>query len=94
MSIVGEEGRRRDRHHSELRRLFTAACLSGSVFFRGNDRSPSGEMSDVVRAATAIVADVTPEMMLARETIAQTFELHPILSQGIKSTSVGQSGAT
>src|SRR5439155_5077643 len=61
-ALVSEERRRRDEHLSELRKRLTAACLSGCVFFRGNDRSPAGDAVDVAKAATHILAQVTPEI--------------------------------
>jgi hypothetical protein len=60
--LVSEEKRRRDGQWNELRKRFTMACLSGSVFFRGNDRSPGADASDVAKSAAAILADVTPEI--------------------------------
>jgi hypothetical protein len=60
--LVGEERRRRDGHLSDLRKRLTAACLAGNVFFRGNDRSPSEDASDLVKSAVTILADVTPEI--------------------------------
>ena len=61
-SLVSEERRRRDDHYAELRRRVAAACLSGSVFFRGNDRSPAEGAIDVTKAAAGILAEVTPEI--------------------------------
>jgi hypothetical protein len=61
-SLVAEERRRRDDHYAELRKRVAAACLTGSVFFRGNDRSPTEGVTDVVKAAAGILADVTPEI--------------------------------
>jgi hypothetical protein len=61
-ALVSEERRRRDEHLSELRKRLTAACLSGGVFFRGNDRSPAGDAADVAKAAALILAQVTPEI--------------------------------
>ena len=49
--LADEKGRAR-RHQSELQRLMRAACLSGSAYFRGNDRSPSSGAGDVARATT------------------------------------------
>ena len=60
--LVSEEKRRRDGYWSELKKRFTAACLSGSVFFRGNDRSPGDDATDVTKSVAAILADVTPEI--------------------------------
>jgi len=39
-ALLHEERQRQRRHGEELRRLLKAACLSGSVYFQGNDRSP------------------------------------------------------
>jgi hypothetical protein len=61
-TLVAEERRRRDGHQAELRRRLAAACLTGSVFFRGNDRSPAEGTTDIVKAATTILATVTPEI--------------------------------
>jgi hypothetical protein len=41
-ALIAEERLRQRRHHDELRRR-KAACLSGSAYFRGNDRSPAKE---------------------------------------------------
>ncbi len=60
--LIGEERGRQRRHHDELRRLFKAACLSGSVFFRGNDRSPGDRAQDVGRTVTEILGHVLPEV--------------------------------
>jgi len=40
--LVVEERHRLSRHREEIRRRLRDALLSGSVFFRGNDRSPEG----------------------------------------------------
>ena len=50
-ALVSEEKRRQRRHQEELRRLLRQALLAGSVFFRGNDRSPDPSVTDVGRAA-------------------------------------------
>lgn len=61
-ALVTEERRRRDEYWSELRKRFAAACLEGSVFFRGNDRSPGDGSPDVAKSAAAILGDVTPDI--------------------------------
>jgi hypothetical protein len=61
-ALVTEEKRRRDGHASELRRRLAAACLTGTVFFRGGDRSPAEGVTDVAKAAAAILAVVTPDI--------------------------------
>lgn len=61
-ALIGEEKVRLRRHQDELRRLFRAACLSGSVYFRGNDRSPGDRAVDVGKSAAEILGDVLPEV--------------------------------
>ena len=58
--LVGEERRRREGHLSDLRKRLTVSCLAGNVFFRGNDRSPSEDASDLGKSVATILADVTP----------------------------------
>jgi hypothetical protein len=60
--LIAEERVRQRRHNDELRRLVRAACLSGSVFFRGNDRSPGDRAVDVGKSAAEILGDVLPEI--------------------------------
>ena len=50
------------RYQDELRRLLRAACLSGNVYFRGNDRSPGDRAIDVGKSAAEILAHVLPEV--------------------------------
>lgn len=61
-ALITEEKVRLRRHQEELRRLFKAACLSGSVYFRGNDRSPGDRAIDVGRSASEILAHVLPDI--------------------------------
>ena len=61
-ALIGEEKVRLRRHQDELRRLLKAACLSGSVYFRGNDRSPGDRAVDVGKSAAEILAHVLPEV--------------------------------
>jgi hypothetical protein len=60
--LVTEEKRREKRHEDELRRLLKHALLSGSVFFRGNDRSPDESATDVGKATGQILTIVLPEV--------------------------------
>jgi hypothetical protein len=60
--LIAEERGRTRRHSDELRRLLKAACLSGSVYFRGNDRSPRDRVVDVGKCAGEILAHVLPEV--------------------------------
>ena len=61
-ALIGEEKIRQRRHQDELRRLLRAACLGGSVSFRGNDRSPDDRAVDVGKSAADILGDVLPEV--------------------------------
>ena len=61
-ALIGEEKIRQRRHQDELRRLIKAACLAGSVSFRGNDRSPDDRAVDMGKSAADILSDVLPEV--------------------------------
>jgi hypothetical protein len=61
-ALIAEERVRQRRHNDELRRLLRAACLSGRVYFRGNDRSPSDKAVDVGKTAAEILGQVLPEV--------------------------------
>ncbi|MEP7307494.1 MAG: BREX system P-loop protein BrxC [Acidobacteriota bacterium] len=60
--LIAEERVRHRRHSDELRRLMRGACLSGSVYFRGNDRSPGDRAVDVGKSAAEILGHVLPEV--------------------------------
>lgn len=60
--LIAEERVRQRRHSEELRRLMKSACLSGSVYFRGNDRSPGDRAVDVGKCAAEILGHVLPEV--------------------------------
>ena len=59
-ALIGEEKVRLRRYQDELRRLLKAACLSGSVYFRGNDRSPGDRAVDVGKSAAEILGPCAP----------------------------------
>ncbi len=61
-ALIGEEKLRLRRHQDELRRLVKAACLAGSVSFRGNDRSPDDRAVDMGKSAADILSEVLPEV--------------------------------
>ena len=61
-ALIGEEKLRLRRHQDELRRLVKAACLAGSVSFRGNDRSPDDRAVDMGKSAAGILNEVLPEI--------------------------------
>lgn len=60
--LVSDERRRLKDHQDTLRRLLRGALLRGTVFFRGNDRSPEDGATDVNRAVSAILGAVLPEV--------------------------------
>jgi Family of unknown function (DUF6079) len=55
-TLVADEKIRLRRHGDELRRLIKQALLSGTVFFRGNERSPDEGATDVGRAAGKVLS--------------------------------------
>lgn len=61
-ALVAEEKRRLHRHQDELKRLLKQALLSGSIFFRGNDRSPDDKATDVGKAASRVLSQALPEV--------------------------------
>jgi hypothetical protein len=60
--LMTEERARGRRHQAELQRLMRAACLAGSAYFRGNDRSPDDRVTDVAKAAIAMLGQVLPDV--------------------------------
>jgi len=61
-ALIAEERVRQRRHNDELRRLLRAACLSGRIYFRGNDRSPGDKAVDVGKTAAEVLGQVLPEV--------------------------------
>jgi hypothetical protein len=61
-ALVAEEKLRQRRHQDELRRLIRQALLTGSIFFRGNDRSPDDNASDISRTAARVLSQALPEV--------------------------------
>jgi hypothetical protein len=61
-AMVAEEKTRLRRHQDELKRLVRQACLTGAVYFRGNDRSPGDEATDVIKTAEKLLAQALPEV--------------------------------
>jgi hypothetical protein len=61
-ALVADEKRRRQREQDNLKRLLGEALLAGSVYFRGNDRSPDQNQRDVSKACSAILGKVLPEV--------------------------------
>ena len=60
--LVADEKRRRQRAQEDVRRRLKEALLSGSVFFRGNDRSPSEGMAELKPALEQLLERVLPEV--------------------------------
>jgi tetratricopeptide (TPR) repeat protein len=61
-ALVAEEKIRQRRHQEELRRLVKQSLLTGTLFFRGNDRSPDEGTSDVSRSAAKVLSQALPEV--------------------------------
>lgn len=61
-ALIAEERVRMRRHTEELRRLLRAACLSGRIYFQGNDRSPSERAVDVGKSAAEVLGQVLPDV--------------------------------
>jgi hypothetical protein len=61
-ALVAEEKLRQRRHQDELRRLIKQALLNGTIFFRGNDRSPDEGAADVGRTAAKVLAQALPDV--------------------------------
>src|SRR5262249_35140922 len=58
--LIAEEKVKQSRHTGELRRRLRPPCRSGSIFFRGNDRSPDPSATDVGKTAAGVLAGVLP----------------------------------
>lgn len=61
-ALIAEERVRLRRHGDELRRLLRAASLSGRIYFRGNDRSPTDRAVDVGKTVAEVLGQVLPEV--------------------------------
>jgi hypothetical protein len=60
--LVAEEKRRMASREDELRRLLKEALLAGYVFYRGNDRSPTDQDTEVNPFATKLLRVAVPEV--------------------------------
>ncbi|QDV62033.1 BREX system P-loop protein BrxC [Crateriforma conspicua] len=60
--LLSEEGRRRDNHRAEVRRLLERAALTSVIYFQGNDRSPDESDQTVIKAAESVMAKALPEV--------------------------------
>ena len=61
-ALVAEEKIRLRRHEDELKRLLRQTCLNGTVFFRGNDRSPGGEVETLKKATEIVMGQALPDV--------------------------------
>ncbi|AUB82634.1 BREX system P-loop protein BrxC [Candidatus Thiodictyon syntrophicum] len=61
-ALVAEEKIRQRRHQDELRRLIKQSLLTGTIFFRGNDRSPDENAGEVSRTAAKVLSQALPEV--------------------------------
>lgn len=59
-TLIAEEKVRQRSHQDDLRRRLRSACLTGQIFFRGNDRSPDPTVTDVGKAAAAVLGQALP----------------------------------
>lgn len=60
MSLVSEEKRRLTTNGDELKRLMLRTALNGTVFFRGNDRSPEEGATDLGRTVSGLLGEALP----------------------------------
>ncbi|MBO6574434.1 MAG: BREX system P-loop protein BrxC [Rhodothermales bacterium] len=61
-ALVGEEKQRLRRNEAELRRLTRDAMLAGTIYFRGNDRSPDHTVDTVTKAVNRVLGQVLPDV--------------------------------
>jgi hypothetical protein len=61
-ALVADERQRLNRHQDELKRRMRQACLTGTIYFRGNDRSPDERATDVAKTASQVLALALPEV--------------------------------
>ncbi len=61
-ALVAEEKQRLREYESELRRFLREALLTGSVYFRGNDRSPDETVTSVSKAASRTLGQILPDV--------------------------------
>lgn len=77
--LVVEERHRLSRHREEIRRRLREALLSGSVFFRGNDRSPEGG-TGVDTTVKNLLGQALPEVYHRFEEAASKLEARDLSS--------------
>ena len=58
--LIGDEKKRQERYQQELQRHLQRALLKGTLFFRGNDRSPDETDHDVTAVVNKVLAQALP----------------------------------
>ena len=61
-ALVAEEKLRQRHHQEKLRRLIKQSLLTGTIYFRGNDRSPDDTATDIGRTTAKVLAQALPEV--------------------------------
>jgi hypothetical protein len=61
-ALVSEEKGRQRKHQEEVKRLIKQSLLAGTIFFRGNDRSPDSQVTEPSKAAANVLAQSLPEI--------------------------------
>ncbi len=62
VTLVADEKKRQGRHADELRRFVRESMLAGTIWFRGNDRSPDENAIEVGKVAEATLGLALPEV--------------------------------
>jgi hypothetical protein len=62
IKLLGEEKRRLQTNQDELKRLVKEAFITGTIYFRGNDRSADQSETEVGKIASARMKDALPEV--------------------------------
>ena len=62
MALINEEKIRQNEHSSELLRLITQEMISGTIYFRGRDRSATGNEDRITKVAESLLSAVLPEV--------------------------------
>lgn len=60
--LIAEEGKRLEVNQGELKRLLKLALLRGSVYFRGNDRSPDEHATDLTATVANLLSSILPSV--------------------------------
>ena len=61
-ALISEEKQRLSRHQGDLKRMLRESMLAGSIYFRGNDRSPDDTVDSVTKAANRTLKQVLPDV--------------------------------